>query len=112
LTDTRGGITPWVPEDGAPVGLSWSRLPRGSYPEDARRHGIAGGRVVVSCVVQAEGRIDECIIESEHPAGYDFGREAIRAAERARIVSPTHPDEARAAVGRRISFPVNYRLGR
>lgn len=112
LTDTRSAITPWVPEDGSIVGLTWAQRPRPTYPQRAQERGIAAGRAVISCVVQAEGRVGDCIVESEHPAGYDFGEESIRAAERARIVSPTHPDEARAAIGRRISFPVAYRLAR
>lgn len=89
------------------VGLKWVQHPRGDYPFGAN---LRWASVVLTCVVQADGRLDQCIVESEHPSGHGFGDEAIRASRRGRVgPMPDSPPGAMIA-GRRITFTTTYRL--
>lgn len=59
----------------------WLRMPSPStvaksYPKKALRRGQAG-RVVLDCVTDAEGRMKDCQIVSETPAGAGFGQAAL-----------------------------------
>lgn len=62
----------------------WATQPRPRYPDDALVAGLSG-MAVLSCLFNADGRLRECQVEVERPAKAGFGREALRAAERARL---------------------------
>jgi TonB family protein len=49
------------------------------YPAEAKRGGL-GGRVVLSCGVNPDGRLDICRLLSERPAGAGFGEAAFELA--------------------------------
>ncbi|NBB52075.1 TonB family protein, partial [Rhizobium sp. CRIBSB] len=85
----------------------WASRPAPQFPDRAAERGIEQGRVVLSCTVQPNGRVSDCSIVSEEPAGAGFGREALSAARRATL-SPRTVDGA--ATGARVTFPVTFRL--
>lgn len=66
-----------VAESLAAYNFRWERQPRPEFPTPA---GVEWATVAVSCVIlDEEGRVGDCIIESEHPAGYGFGNAAVTA---------------------------------
>ena len=50
------------------------------YPPQAAKHGI-GGSVRFRCIVTDEGRLTDCQVLSEAPAGKGFGEAALRLAK-------------------------------
>lgn len=80
--------------DGMPNGIVWARPPRLEFPESVGGRSPTEGYVTISCVVGPGGRLAECQIESEHPAGFNLGRSALRALPNARL---DQTPEARAA---------------
>jgi TonB family protein len=103
--DPRDALLPDIAEDGLPAGVNWARAPRPSYPRTNYSEGFA----VVTCVVQPDGAITQCQIESEHPNDGGFGRNALRATDDARITSPGETLGQYAP--RIIGFRVNYHGG-
>ena len=61
----------------------------------------------LNCLVQPNGSMTDCRIESESPAGAGFGQAALSAARRGRV-SPREVDGA--ATGARVTFTVRFRL--
>lgn len=61
--------------------LEWLREPVPARPDRIRQTGLA----VVSCVTAANGRLRDCILEAEFPAGVEMGRTATQAYRMARI---------------------------
>ncbi|WGM29848.1 hypothetical protein [Brevundimonas sp. NIBR11] len=102
--DPRDALLPEIEESGLPDGVTWARAPRPSYPQTNYAEGFA----VVTCVVQPDGALAQCQIESEHPDDGRFGRNALRATTDARIVSPGETVGQYAP--RMIGFRVNYRM--
>ena len=109
LVDPRADRPVWVSPDGSLIGLRWERRPAPTYPSEARNRNVAAGRVVLTCVVQAEGRVGDCEVESEQPRGYGFGEATLDGVRRARVATDM-PDQPEAGLGRMISFRVNYLL--
>lgn len=48
----------------------------GVWPRDALRKGIPG-QATVNCLVSPQGALFECVVQSETPAGLDYGRAAL-----------------------------------
>jgi hypothetical protein len=63
---------------GLPQGLVWKNEPRFSFPSPSGPMMSTVGYVSVSCGVTPELRPTDCQIESEYPAGFNFGREVLR----------------------------------
>lgn len=103
LVDPRDELLPEVAEDGLPDGLVWERPPRPRHPAN----NYASGYAVVSCVVQPDGRVDACEVESEFPLDGRYGRNALAAMPDARVVSPNETPGQYAP--RMIGFRVQYR---
>ncbi len=82
--DPRDELLPEIEEDGLPRGVTWAREPRPRYP----RTNYAEGSAILSCVVQPDGGLEQCVVESEFPVDGAFGRAALAAINNARIVSP------------------------
>ncbi|WP_428150882.1 hypothetical protein [Brevundimonas sp.] len=102
LEDPRDALLPEITESGLPDGVTWARAPRPTYP----RNNYAEGYAVVTCVVQPDGGVHQCEVESEFPTDGGFGRNALRATDDARIVSPGEASGQYAP--RMIGFRVNY----
>lgn len=97
-----------VAESLAAYKLVWVEQPRPRYPIDAQ---LEWASVSLTCVVLDEqGRIGDCIIESEHPGGFDFGKQAVRGAMRGRVGLTEDSPPGAPFVGRRVTFRVQFRL--
>ena len=72
------------PITGSPTARDWTRRPRPNFPDGAR---VAWGTATLSCITAPAGDFGDCIVESEYPRGYGFGREALRSVTRARVTA-------------------------
>lgn len=64
----------------------WVRPPLASSPPPrAERAGVPFGMATLACTVRPDGRLANCEILEEHPAGYEFGRHALRGVREARL---------------------------
>ena len=77
------------------------------FPDEAIRQRIDTARVVLSCGVRANGSFRDCVVVSEDPPGFGFGREALRGARRARL---TRESAATFGPGQLVTFPVSWRM--
>lgn len=106
---------PSAPTEGAPQPAmiagdsrpTWRRVPSPVFPARAMAAGVPDGAVQLTCEAEVSGRLSGCRILSETPAGYDFGANALRAAEGARI----HPRQVDGVTVRSTTrFTVRYRV--
>jgi hypothetical protein len=103
--DVRDSLVEDLGENGLPMGIEWNRPPEPRYPDGPT---FERGFVTISCLNRPDGRLQNCIIESEYPAGGGFGRAALNGIERGSIRVVGAPD---APVPRRmILFNTNFRL--
>lgn len=71
--------------DGLSGGVTWGVMPRVPLPDSVNGRYVENASVSVSCVVTSEGRLRDCVIESEHPPGYRFGAAVSRALRGGRV---------------------------
>ena len=102
--DPRDELLPEIEEDGLPAGVTWAAPSRPRYP----RTNYSEGSAVLSCVVQPDGGLDQCVVESEFPVDGRFGAAALRGAQNARIASPGETPGQYAP--RMIAFRNNFRM--
>ena len=69
---------------------------------------INEGAATLECRVNRDGRLRDCIVISETPAGQGFGQAALEAASRARVSRETLDRAARDA---KVRFTTRFRLG-
>ncbi len=102
LVDPRDQVLPEIEEGGLPRGVVWERVPRPSYPST----NYARGYAVITCVVNPDGGLDDCRIESEQPADGRFGRAAQIGVQAGRVRSPGEVlgQYAPRTVGVRVNF--------
>ncbi|NBW10748.1 MAG: TonB family protein [Caulobacteraceae bacterium] len=92
------------------VHARWLTGPRVRYPRAAYQHGRVPGRVVLTCIVRTDGRLRDCHVDSEDPAGLGFAEAAVAGAADARLSPRT---ENGVPAEERVTFPVSFRfLGR
>lgn len=77
------------------------------YPNRALSRG-QGGRVMLECTVNADGRIN-CAVLSEDPANWGFGEAALRIARSFRM-SP-RLENGQPTAGGRVRVPIVFRAG-
>jgi protein TonB len=90
----------------------WVRRPSGrdfarEYPERALER-EREGRVVLACVVAADGTIN-CNVASEEPEGWGFGQAALRISRSFQMAPMTV--DGRPTGGGRVSVPIRFQLG-
>ncbi len=90
----------------------WIERPSGrdfarEYPSRALERGREG-RVVLDCVVRADGRIN-CTVVSEDPSGWGFGEAAVRISRSFKIAPRL--ENGAPAEGGRLRVPITFRLG-
>jgi TonB family protein len=91
----------------------WLRLPnvdaaKAGFPKAAQDAHVEVGRVVMNCLVAAEGRLTECVVKSEDPKGYGFDKAAL--ALSADFQVGQWSDEGLPTVGGRLNVPLRYQL--
>jgi len=101
LEDPRDRELDAIAEDGLQVGMRWDRQIRPRYPSQSR---YAEGFAVTTCVAQPDGKLRDCVIETEHPGDGLFGEAVLKAARDATVAydgdQPTAP--------RMMAFRVNF----
>ncbi len=93
------------------TGMVWLQRPSSQdfnryYPTRAMER-EQEGRVVLDCIVSADGRI-ACTVVSEDPTGWGFGEAAIRISRNFRAAAQT--SDGRATTGGRTRVPITFRL--
>lgn len=93
------------------TGMVWLQRPSSQdfnryYPTRAMER-EQEGRVVLDCIVSADGRI-ACTVVSEDPSGWGFGEAAIRISRNFRAAAQT--SDGRATTGGRTRVPITFRL--
>lgn len=104
LIDPRDTILGRDAPDGLSAGLTWALQPRLSVPDSVRGRYVTQASVTVSCSVAETGALTDCIIESEHPGGYGYGREVVRSLRSARVRSTTEAGLG----GQLVNFTVRF----
>ena len=89
----------------------WGRLPEATavasgFPAKAKAAGVQGGGATLDCRVQAGGRIADCSVLRETPAGMDFGQAALALAPSFAMSAWT--SDGRPVDGARVRIPVRY----
>ena len=106
LTDPRDLEAGDEAESGLPDGISWDRAPQPTFPESVKGRSPTKGFVTLTCVTRATGRLEDCVIESEHPGGFNLGRSVRDSLSRAKVRST---DRNQPLVdGLMIVFTVNF----
>tara|TARA_R110002167_G_scaffold130574_2_gene314120 strand:- start:232 stop:966 length:735 start_codon:yes stop_codon:yes gene_type:complete len=90
----------------------WIRQPSGdqlmrAYPQRALRAEVAGS-ASLTCMVQTSGAVSGCVVTSETPGGYGFGRAAQTLSREFRI-SPRTVD-GQAVDGSRVNITLRFTL--
>lgn len=78
------------------------------YPERALARGVYEGRVDLLCTLHPDGRLSECEVVEETPAGMGFAAAALRGARHARVSIPEGqpvPEGARMRLNLRFVAP-------
>ena len=75
------------------------------YPDHAARNDIPGKATII-CKVMPEGRLSDCKVASERPAGEHFGEAALKLAPKFRMIPPDDPSAAPATVTVPLIFEV------
>jgi protein TonB len=78
-------------------------LPETTLPDVVAEAPLRGGRVVLSCVVQSNGALNDCQVVSETPRGAGLGARVLEGARRAR----TNPGGRGGDSGGRVTFTVH-----
>lgn len=91
----------------------WVRRPSGAdlarfYPSRAASDGTEGSSTI-ECTVQANGRLTDCSVVSESPAGAGFGRAHVQLASRFQMRPQTR--DGAPVGGARVRIPIAWRLG-
>jgi len=102
---------PAPPTPAVLTGMVWLERPNSQdyaryYPTRAMDRGQEG-RVVLDCIVSADGRIS-CSVVSEDPSGWGFGEAALRISRNFRAAAQT--SDGRATTGGRTRVPLTFRL--
>lgn len=78
------------------------------YPQEAADAGITEGVGVADCLVASDGRLTDCRVSREAPAGMGFGQAAVLVAGVMQM-DPWTP-EGRPVAGARVKTPIQFNL--
>ncbi|WP_312144134.1 hypothetical protein [Brevundimonas sp.] len=84
LVDPRDAELDALGDDGLPMNIEWAQQPEPIYPQGRT---YTRGFATVTCLTQPDGRVRDCVVETEHPINGGFGRAALDATRRARLKS-------------------------
>lgn len=111
FTDTPTEVTPEPTPPPPLTGIRWLQQPDGDdfarlYPDRARDR-EQEGRVMLDCVVSADGRI-ACSVASEDPPGWGFGEASLRISRQFRVAPQTA--DGTPTTGGRFRRPIRWQL--
>lgn len=103
---------PPAPPSPVLTGMQWLQRPSSQdfnryYPSRAMER-EQEGRVILDCLVSADGRI-ACSVISENPTGWGFGEAAVRISRNFRAAAQT--SDGRPTSGGRTRVPITFQLG-
>lgn len=82
LVDPRDLELAALEDDGLPANIQWRRMPETYYPEGRT---YTAGFAVVTCLGRPDGRLSDCVVETEFPANGGFGDAALKATRSGRL---------------------------
>jgi TonB family protein len=99
------------PEIGKP---RWTALPTGeqmisAFPDSRASTKASTVRVKLSCLIVAGGKMEDCKVLSEDPAGEGFGAAAVGVSKYFEV--STWSEQGLPTVGGRVQIPIRYELG-
>ena len=65
------------------------------------------GRVTISCIAERTGKLRDCAVAAEEPAGYGFGAASLKLAPYFQLWPTTK--SGRSVEGMKIAFPVSFK---
>lgn len=91
----------------------WISMPdpgriQAAYPKTAADAGVKTGVGVIDCATGADGRLTDCRVAREDPAGLGFGEAAMSVAPIMQMNPWT--DDGRPVDGARIKLPIQFKL--
>lgn len=99
------GMSP-PPQPSVITNPQWARSPQVVYPQAALSRDVEGW-VVLTCTVTRAGRLADCVVDEEMPAGLGLAESALAGSTTARV-SPRTVDSL--AVDARATYRTTYRL--
>lgn len=90
LVDARDELL----DQAGPTGLPRSLRFRDRQIAPLRTTDIVSGFAVISCLTRTDGRLGDCVVESEHPRGTSAVRAGLDSARRWRVEVDGQPDDA------------------
>lgn len=93
--------------------VQWAALPSGDaisagYPRKAIDAGVATARVVILCTTGGGGKLEDCSVASEEPAGLGFAEAGLALSQSFRVRPWT--EEGLPTIGAKVRVPVRYNL--
>lgn len=82
LVDPRDAELEALPDDGLPKNIQWRKKPDIYYPAGRT---YTAGFAVTTCMARPDGRVTDCVVETEFPADGGFGAAAMRGARSGRL---------------------------
>lgn len=104
LVDPRDLEFEGLEDDGLPANIKWRRMPETGYPEGRT---YTAGFAVVTCLARPDGRLSDCVVETEFPANGGFGDAALKATRSGRLENR----DGGAVPLTRIVYRTNFKMG-
>jgi len=91
----------------------WAAVPtaealRGAIPASAYAADLRSARVVLSCKIKSDGRLEACAVDSEEPKGHGFGDSTVRIASSVKVSIWTN--EGLPTIGSIVRVPIRYEI--
>lgn len=89
LRDARDDEIAALEDTGLPKDIQWARPPRAEYPAGRT---YTRGFATLTCLTQSDGRVTDCVVETEHPHDGGFGKVMLDSMKDARVRNNLDPN--------------------